>query len=119
MIEITLAARKQILGVVKANSIENRWWLRVSVKPGGCTGVMESIDLDPSGAGPGDVELRVGDIRCVFARNEESLIQGVRIDWNEDDIKPGFKLTYPNRTKENQDRAMKIISEALKDDASP
>ena len=53
-IEITPAARRKLQEIAKTHSAGRSWWLRINVKPGGCTGLRNSLDLDLGGPGAGD-----------------------------------------------------------------
>ncbi len=114
LIEITSEAKAELSKVAQAQNAKQAWWLRITIKPGGCQGMTSSLDLDLEGAGTGDAEYRCGDIRCLTAANHAFLIQGVQVGWKHNDKESGFTVTFPNKTAENQEKTQKSIEDEFK-----
>src|SRR6516165_10641492 len=48
-IEITPEAVAQLKQIVKTKNVKDLWWLRITIKPGGCQGMRSFLDLDTAG----------------------------------------------------------------------
>ena len=110
-LDITPAARAQLRKTADEYAPGRRWWLRVHVQSGGCTGMSTKLDFDPIGPETGDAEFLCGDIRCVMTAKHDFLIQGTVIDWVENGKERGFSLKPTNVTEENRRKASAWIAD--------
>jgi iron-sulfur cluster assembly protein len=113
-IEITPEAVAQLKQIVKTKNVKDLWWLRITIKPGGCQGMRSFLDLDTAGTEPGDFEYRCGDVRCLAAADHDFLIQGAQIGWTQNEKEAGFSVTFPNKTEENRKKTSKWIDDEFK-----
>lgn len=106
-VELTQAARDTLRGFADEHSPGRKWWLRIAVVPGGCTGMMDKLDFDRDGPAADDVEFISGGVWCVAAEDQLVLIQGTQIDYVA--AKDGFAVTRPNMTAENRRKMSRWI----------
>lgn len=92
--------------------------LRMELEPGGCTGFRTKLWLDDVLTPQQDACFHVGPIACVYLKKQEFLIQGALIDWIETEEEKGFKVTFPDRSKENQDSTSKWITREFNQEIS-
>src|SRR5437762_1565484 len=76
LVEITPEARKRLQEVTAGFP---SWWLLVTIKPGGCTGIQYKLDIDAGGPTALDEEHWSGDVRCLSAIDQRFLVQGLVI----------------------------------------
>ena len=71
-------------------------FLRLGVKSGGCSGMTYDASLDDE-LGQGDaVVYEAQPIRVVTARDQMQALDGLDIDYSDDLVKSGFRLSNPN-----------------------
>jgi iron-sulfur cluster assembly protein len=71
-------------------------FLRLGVKSGGCSGMTYDASLDDA-LGQGDaVVYEAQPIRVVTAREQMQALDGLDIDYSDDLVKSGFRLSNPN-----------------------
>ena len=76
--------------------LDHATFLRLGVKSGGCSGMTYDARLDR--------EIRTGDsiiyheppVRIVAHREQAALLDGLSIDYSNDLVKSGFRLSNPN-----------------------
>lgn len=115
VVDITEAARTHLDESARQNRLRAGWMVRLSVRPGGCTGMTNHLDLDTGPLGRGDATSCAGGITCVYARDQYPFIQGARIDYVTENGMSGFKVTYPHQTPENRARTAEWIKAAFPD----
>lgn len=105
MIELTQAAAVEIKRVqISRNQPDSLFRLRV--KPGGCSGLIYSLELEenfqastlePSSAS-GDLIYESQDIRVIVDEQSYSSVRGLKLDYSEDLMGGGFRFQNPNAT---------------------
>jgi iron-sulfur cluster assembly protein len=93
-LEITPAAARAIRSHA-ADLKSERWWLRYSIKGGGCTGFQDKLDLETTPPTSEDFESVVDGIPCLVLDKHRPYARGTRIDFGEKDGKTGFIVTHP------------------------
>ena len=70
--------------------------MRISVVPGGCSGLTYSAGIDTA-LGEGDAVIYDADgIRIVSDRGSAMNLDGLQVDYSDDLIHSGFRLSNPN-----------------------
>ncbi|MEZ6142975.1 MAG: hypothetical protein R3B84_20615 [Zavarzinella sp.] len=103
-ITITPLAQEKMVAFAQASS-DQKWWLRVSINWGGCTGFRTALDLDTAIPCSDDVVSYSGQIACVSKADMTIWIQGMLIDWE----KTAFRITYPYQTEETRKKCEKLL----------
>lgn len=75
---------------------EERVYLRVSVKGGGCSGFQNKLDLDPNFNEKSDELFEVNGVGVVADRKSLLYISGATVDFHNDLNKRGFSVSNPN-----------------------
>ncbi|MBL8822791.1 MAG: iron-sulfur cluster assembly accessory protein [Planctomycetia bacterium] len=75
---------------------EERVYLRVSVKGGGCSGFQNKLDLDPNYNEKSDELFEVNGVGVVADRKSLLYISGATVDFHNDLNKRGFSVSNPN-----------------------
>lgn len=75
---------------------EERVYLRVSVKGGGCSGFQNKLDLDPNFNEKSDELFEVNGVGVVADRKSLLYIGGATVDFHNDLNKRGFSVSNPN-----------------------
>ena len=72
-------------------------YLRVSVKGGGCSGMMYQLSIDDQ-QGDGDVIVEVDDVRIVIDKKSKMFLHGMTLDYTKGLNGKGFVFSNPNAT---------------------
>jgi len=104
-IEMTPKAKEQLKSIAKSQNVDP-WWLRVTIKPGGCSGMQHKLDLDYEGVQPGDTESFCDGIACLSTAKHDFLVQGIVIDYKQTEKETGFSIESPNKSKSSKDFKM-------------
>lgn len=81
------------------DSLENGWYLYVSVTGGGCSGYLYDVELLAQHP-PDNTQVLVShDIEIVINVCDSTLLNGIEIDWDESLMGGGLKFKNPNATK--------------------
>jgi len=72
-------------------------FLRLGVRPGGCTGFTYSMGLDTEESAD-DVVLNVNGLKVVVDKTSLRYLHGLEIDYKETAMGGGFSLNNPNAT---------------------
>ncbi len=75
---------------------EERVYLRVSVKGGGCSGFQNKLDLDPNFNAKSDELFEVNGVGVVADRKSLLYISGATVDFHNELNKRGFSVSNPN-----------------------
>jgi iron-sulfur cluster assembly accessory protein len=75
---------------------EERVFLRVSVKGGGCSGFQNKLDLDPNFNAKSDELFEVNGVGVVADRKSLLYIGGATVDFHNELNKRGFSVSNPN-----------------------
>lgn len=97
MIAISKAASveiKRLSGKVK----QPNWLFRLSVQPGGCSGMFYTMGFDQS-LQEGDRIYDCNGLQVAIAPQDLKYIDGLTIDYSEDLMGGGFRFHNPNATK--------------------
>ncbi|MBU0678367.1 MAG: iron-sulfur cluster assembly accessory protein [Verrucomicrobia bacterium] len=74
-------------------------FLRVSVAPGGCSGMTYKACIDDTLKEGDQAVYEDGDLRVVAEAGSAMFLDGLEIDYSSDLIKSGFRFTNPNAVK--------------------
>src|SRR5262245_49205805 len=107
-IQITPAAKNQI-ALVSGKTTGTP--VRLDVTPEGCTSMKTHLDIQLDPIGSKDSTQDCGGLSCVYLTEQFPLVQGALIDWKEKER--GFKVTFPNKTRENQIKTTKWINDEI------
>ena len=94
LITLTERAVEKVLAFMRQESKEG-WGLRVSVEGGGCSGLQYQLALQEA-AKPGDKVIDAGAVKIFVDLKSALYLAGVEIDYVEDMMASGFKITNPN-----------------------
>ena len=75
---------------------DERVFLRVSVKGGGCSGFQNKLDLDPNYNEKSDELFEIDGVGVVADRKSLLYIGGATVDFHNDLNKRGFSVSNPN-----------------------
>lgn len=71
-------------------------FLRISVIPGGCSGMTYTAALDKDLGTDDLVVYQNGDLRIVCDNGSALFLEGLKIDYSDDLIRSGFRFSNPN-----------------------
>src|SRR5262249_2371728 len=97
MIEITPRAAAQVLKMMKEQGVGEAW-LRLSVKPSGCSGLEYVMDFDKESR-PGDQTIVSSGLKVLMDANSAAYLQEIRLDCGGGLLGSGFKVTNPNASQ--------------------
>ena len=109
-LEVTPAAARELKAHVADLKLQ-RWWLRYTLKPGGCTGFQNKLDLDMGPPTADDFEYVANGIPCLVLKSQRHLVQGARIDFGEKGGERGFIVTAPHAVQCTKDAISKWIAD--------
>lgn len=75
---------------------DEKVYLRVSVKGGGCSGFQNKLDLDPNYNAKADELFQINGVDVVADRKSLLYIGGATVDFHNDLNKRGFSVSNPN-----------------------
>lgn len=81
---------------LKSYPIDKGQFLRISVVSGGCTGMTYKASIDSTVTIKDEVIYNDNDIKIVADKRSALFLDGLNIDFSDDLIKTGFRLTNPN-----------------------
>jgi iron-sulfur cluster assembly protein len=90
-IEVSENAREALL-----NRLDEGEFLRLGVTPGGCAGMSYEAMIDREISGGDVVIYEAGSLRVVAEEQFATLLDGLKIEFSNDLIRPGFVLSNPN-----------------------
>jgi iron-sulfur cluster assembly protein len=91
-IAVTKQARTQLLKL----GLKDAGVLRLSVRPGGCAGMQYEAELADEVSEAEKLVFDEEGIRIAASQNHEMYLDGLKIDFSDDLIRPGFILSNPN-----------------------
>lgn len=98
MITVTADAVQAIRDcVADENKVVGESYLRVSVKGGGCSGMMYDLSID-SDEKEGDTVVAVDDVRIVIDKKSKLFLHGMTLDYTKGINGKGFVFSNPNAT---------------------
>jgi iron-sulfur cluster assembly accessory protein len=71
-------------------------YLRLRVLPGGCTGFLHKLDLDPVASSATDQVCESGGIKVVIWKSQVEFLRGATVDYGEKNGQTGFMIQNPN-----------------------
>lgn len=74
-------------------------FLRISVVPGGCSGMTYSAAIDNTLSDSDEVLFEEGDFRVVADSGSSMFLDGLEIDYSDDLIASGFRFKNPKAVK--------------------
>ena len=74
-------------------------FLRVSVVPGGCSGMTYTAAIDNTLKEGDEVIVEQDDLRIIADSSSLLFLDGLRIDFSDDLVQAGFRFTNPNASK--------------------
>ena len=81
---------------LKEYSTENGGFLRIEVVSGGCSGMTYSACIDDNLREQDDTIYEDKDIKVISDKRSVLFLEGLHIDFSDDLIQSGFRLTNPN-----------------------
>ncbi|NWL88776.1 MULTISPECIES: HesB/IscA family protein [unclassified Paenibacillus] len=94
MIEISESAVERIKDMLAEQEIPNMF-LRLAVKPGGCSGFSYSMGLDDDES-EADVFMEIKGVKVVVEKENLRYLNGLEIDFQESGMSGGFTIHNPN-----------------------
>ena len=71
-------------------------FLRLGVKSGGCSGTTYNAELDDALTQSDTVVYEDNPVRIVTSRDQLEILDGLDIDYSDDLVKSGFRISNPN-----------------------
>lgn len=93
-LQITDRARDQLVRMLADGRV-----MRLSVSPGGCSGLMYSARLDAGGTAEDQVLFDEDSVRIVAHAASAPLLEGIVVDYSDDLVAPGFRFRNPRAVK--------------------
>ena len=98
MITVTDVALQAIRdAVIAENKSVSDAYLRVSVKGGGCSGLMYNLTVDDA-AGEDDLVIEKDDVRILVDKKSKLFLNGLTLDYTTGLNGKGFVFSNPNAT---------------------
>jgi len=94
MIEISESAVERIKDMLAEQEMPNMF-LRLAVKPGGCSGFSYSMGLDDDES-EADVFMDIKGVKVVVEKEDLRYLNGLEIDFQESGMSGGFTIHNPN-----------------------
>lgn len=95
MIEISQKAKNELRNLDAGG--EN--FLRISVVPGGCSGMTYTAAIDNSISDQDQTVFEDGDLRVIADNGSAMFLDGLQIDFSDDLIASGFRFKNPKAVK--------------------
>ena len=92
---ITDKARQEL----SAGGVGKDAYLRLAVSPGGCAGMSYSMLLDDTLREGDQVIYHEGELRVVTDPESAQYLDGLNIDYSDDLVESGFRISNPNAHK--------------------
>ena len=91
-----LEISKKAQAELRASGVGSDAYLRLAVKTGGCAGMSYDMVLDTR-LNTGDrIIFETGDLQVITDPDSEPYLDGLTIDYSDDLIESGFRLSNPN-----------------------
>ncbi len=97
MIVLTENATTKVKELLEAEA-QPDLFLRVAVRPGGCSGLSYEMFFDSERAAD-DVEATYGDVKVVVDHASSQYLQGASLDYKDGLQGAGFTINNPNATR--------------------
>ena len=96
MINLTESAARKVQEMI-ANEDNDQMFLRVGVRPGGCSGFSYGMGFDDE-SHEDDVSFDLHGVKVVVDKDSLRFLEGVTIDFKESMMGGGFTIDNPNAT---------------------
>lgn len=96
-VNLTAGAVKELTRIMNESDFDNRKFLRIGVKGGGCSGMTYVLGFDDKQEG--DVEFSINGIPCIMTIAHEIYLLGMEIDFQDGLNTRGFTFSNPNASK--------------------
>jgi iron-sulfur cluster assembly accessory protein len=93
-VSLTAPAKRFIERMVRMSGLGGTAGFRLSVSPGGCSGLSATFSVEQTAAST-DETLRVGDLTLFIPQSCRRLLDGVTIDFVDSPTKTGFDFLDP------------------------
>jgi iron-sulfur cluster assembly protein/iron-sulfur cluster insertion protein len=97
MIALTDSASSKVKELLEAEA-QPDLFLRVAVRPGGCSGMSYEMFFDSDRAAD-DVEATFGEVKVVVDPQSSQYLQGASLDYKDGLQGAGFTINNPNATR--------------------
>ena len=97
-INLTDGAAEKVAELIAAEGVEETLALRVSVKPGGCSGFNYDMYFDSEFADD-DIVREFGAVKVVVDAASAELLNGSTLEYSDSLQGAGFHITNPNATR--------------------
>jgi len=94
-ITITPKAEKFISRMIRFNGGGPEYGFRLSVSPGGCSGLSSSFTVEPAPM-PGDAVLQSNGVKLYLPAESRVLLEGVTIDFTDTAMSTGLSFINPH-----------------------
>ncbi|TZF84966.1 iron-sulfur cluster assembly accessory protein [Pedobacter sp. BS3] len=98
MVTITDKAKGKIEELMSSSGLDNSYFLRVSVKGGGCSGLSYNLDFDNEEK-PGDQFFEDKGIRIALDMKSFLYLAGTELDFSDGLNGKGFNFQNPNASR--------------------
>lgn len=98
LIQITDSAKDKILELRTQDGFSNEHHIRVSVKGGGCSGLMYDLDFD-NGLKDGDEVFEDKGVKILVDKKSMLYLLGTTLDFSDGLNGKGFQFINPNATR--------------------
>jgi len=93
-IKFTERAVREVRKIITGQPGERETYLRIGIKPGGCSGFIYVVDLCAK-PGPQDIIYDAAGVQIVCDRVSDLYLDGTTIDFGESSIQQGFIFNNP------------------------
>jgi iron-sulfur cluster assembly protein len=98
MITITDKAKEKALSLMQESNLDTSYFLRVSIKGGGCSGLSYNLDFDNE-AKTGDQFFEDNNIKIALDMKSFLYLAGTELDFTDGLNGKGFSFNNPNATR--------------------
>jgi len=91
-LQITEKAKEKL----REYRVGNGRFLRIAVVSGGCSGMTYNASVDESVGDQDEIIYEDGDVKIIAEKRASLFLEGLHIDFSDDLIQSGFRLTNPN-----------------------
>ena len=95
MILVTDKAKEEIISLLNAEGKTTDHNIRVSVKGGGCSGLMYDLSFDPS-INESDEVFEEKGVKVIVSPKSLVYLTGMELDFAKEGLNEGFKFNNPN-----------------------
>lgn len=95
-IKVTEAAINELKKVKAENSLDEKTFVRVAIRGGGCSGFEYALGFDDKFDDSTDNAEEIGGINFVVDHKSAMYLEGTTLDWQDELSQRGFKFDNPN-----------------------